>query len=93
MTSPTRKIVELAKQILEKTTIVDEYFETYGIPTPSMDINGPRHVSIPPQVRNVAVAHAQVLGATRELHTLMQGPNLSLMSTTVRSPPTASAAG
>ena len=93
MTSPTSRITELAKLIADKTAIVDQYFQTYGIPTPSFDINGPRHVSIPPEVRTVAIAHADVLAATRELHTLMLGPSASLVNMTVRSAPNANTFG
>lgn len=89
----TSRITELAKLIAEKTAILESYFQTNGIPKPSFDINGPQHISIPPQVKDVAAAHADVLAATRDLHTLMLGPSTALMSINVRTAPVAASFG
>ena len=77
------RITELGTLIASKTAIVNEYFVFHGIPTPSFDIHGPLRVVIPPALKEIAAAHADVLAATRELHTLMLGPTAMLMGTNV----------
>lgn len=83
MASPSR-ISELASIISDSTSIIDNYFKSHGLPTPSFDISGPSRIDFPPQGKEVAAAHIRVLGATNELHRLMQGPTAMLMETSVR---------
>lgn len=77
------RIAELAALITTKTAIVNEYFVFHGIPVPSFDTHGPLRIVIPPPLKEVAAAHADVLAATRELHILMLGPAAMLMGTNV----------
>lgn len=77
--STCSRIVELASIISESTAIVNDYFEAHKLPTPSFDILGPSRIVIPPQEKQVVDAHIRVLGATDELHRLMQGPTAMLM--------------
>lgn len=80
---PSRSITEIAAIIAENTAVVDEYFSSNGIPTPSFSVDGPARVRIPPTETKVAEAHATVLGATMELHNLMLGPEAMLMNINV----------
>lgn len=83
MDMASTRITELANLIATKTAIVNEHFVLHGIPTPSFDIHGPPQVVIPPALKEIAAAHADVLAATRELHNLMLGPTAMLMATNV----------
>ena len=81
--SPTR-IVELAQTIANGTQTVDEYFTSHNLATPSFDVDGPPAIIIPPKMSDVAAAHAAVIDATKELHSLMLGPTALLMNNGVR---------
>lgn len=77
--SPTR-IIELARIIVDSTQTVDEYFTARNIASPSFGIHGSSTIIIQPEVPEVAVAHAAVIDATKELHSLMLGPTALLMN-------------
>ena len=81
--SPTR-IVELSQIIAAGTQTVDEYFTSHNLATPSFDVDGPPAIVIPPEMTEVAAAHAAVIDATKELHSLMLGPTALLMNNGVR---------
>ena len=81
--SPTR-IVELAQIIAAGTQTVDEYFTSHNLATPSFDVDGPPAIIIPSEIPEVAAAHAAVIDATKELHSLMLGPRALLMNNGVR---------
>ena len=81
--SASTKIVELARIISESTTIVDDYFNSHGLPTPSLGVEGPSRIEFPPKEKEVALAHLRVLSATNELYKLMQGPTAMLMEISV----------
>ncbi|ESZ96863.1 hypothetical protein SBOR_2728 [Sclerotinia borealis F-4128] len=78
MSSPT-KILSLAATISEATAIVNTYFTTHNLPTPSFEVSGPTRISIPPHEKEVSKVYAEVLRATMELHHLMLGPTAVLM--------------
>ena len=81
---PPTRIVELAQIIADSTQTVDEYFTSHNLATPSFDVDGPRAITIPPEMSEVAAAHAAVIDATKELHSLMLGPTALLMNNGVR---------
>ncbi|KAG9235754.1 O-methyltransferase-domain-containing protein [Amylocarpus encephaloides] len=75
----TTKISELAEVISSNTAIVDRYFISNNLPTPSFEVDGPSTIIFPPHEKDVAAAYSQVLSATLELHTLMKGPTDMLL--------------
>jgi hypothetical protein len=77
------RIAQLADIIKQNTTVVDEYFSSSGIPSPSFAIDGPSKIFIPPDEQHVRTAHAAVLSATQELRHLMMGPAAVLTATDV----------
>jgi hypothetical protein len=68
------QISQLAAIISTYTAIVDEYFKYKNLPPPSFEIDGSPSIMFPPGEQDVAAAHANVLSAKLELHTLMKGP-------------------
>ncbi|KAI9696502.1 MAG: hypothetical protein M1820_008130 [Bogoriella megaspora] len=72
------RIVQLAAAISKNVTIVDSYFTTNGLPSPSYDINGPSDVRIPPYEQEVLSAYTTALSATMELQNLLKGPRQML---------------
>jgi hypothetical protein len=85
--SQSTRITELANIISDSTTIVNDYFESRGLPTPSFDVSGPSRIDFPPQEKQIADARMRVLEATDELHRLMQGPTAMVMEISVRKAP------
>ena len=66
------RILELATQIMENTTIVNDYLITTGRPQPSFDIDGPTDLAL----ESIEAENARMacIGASMELQDLMQGP-------------------
>jgi hypothetical protein len=81
--SKSTRITELASIILKSTAIVNDYFESRELPTPSFDVSGPSKIAFAPQDKRIADAQMRVLEATDELHRLMQGPTTMLMEISV----------
>ena len=70
----TSRITELATSIAENTELVDAYFESHGLPTPSLDAEAPRKLPIPEDAATIEAARVSVIEATMELRALMMGP-------------------
>lgn len=77
---PPTRIVELSQTIADGTQTVGKYLTARNIATPSFDVHGPISINIPPEFPDVAAAHAAVIDATKELHSLMLGPTALLMN-------------
>ena len=71
MSRPSR-IAELATQIAENTTKVDDYIAANGIPSPSFDADGPTDLVM--QSPEIEKARLAAIGASMELQDLLQGP-------------------
>lgn len=70
--------------ISENTAIVNNFFVSINLPTPSFDFAGPPRIAIPPKETDVVAAHLKVIDATKDLRNLMLGPTAALMAITVR---------
>lgn len=77
----TSRIAELASIIKENTSLVESYFASNGIPTPTFDTD-----ASPKNLLEAAIAKPRqaILEATDELHALMQGPAGVLAGQSVR---------
>ena len=67
----TSTIMGLANAIQTNTSIVDQYFSSHGIPTPSFDIETPLELHLPDDIASCRTA---IIEATEELQMLMLGP-------------------
>ena len=66
------RILELATQIMENTTTVNDHLKATGHPQPSFEIDGPIDLALDsPEAEN---ARMSCIGAAMELQDLMQGP-------------------
>ena len=75
------RILELASIITSKTSEIDTYLSTHGLPPLSLDLNeDPQEYTFPDSVQR---AQDAVLQATDELHAHMLGPFGILMQETV----------
>ena len=70
------RIVQLAKQILEKTTEVDNYLQSHNLPQPSFKIEAPLDFSIDSTA--VEGARRSAIEASTELQDLLIGPTMIL---------------
>lgn len=66
------RILELATQIMENTTIVNDHLIANNRPQPSFDIDGPTDVAL--ESTEAEKARMNCIGASMELQDLMQGP-------------------
>lgn len=79
MTSVNR-MTELAQQISEKTKIITDYLSTRGLEAASFDVEGLAEFPIPPEDEIPYNARKDLVGATKELHDIAQGPKEALRS-------------
>lgn len=77
------RISELANSIAADTSVVDAYFDSHGLPTPSLDVDGPATLQILPSEVEILAAKDRVIANTLELHHLMRGPVESVVGTSV----------
>ncbi|KAL8710084.1 MAG: hypothetical protein Q9225_007362 [Loekoesia sp. 1 TL-2023] len=75
-TSSQSKIVQLAKQILENTSRLDEYLQQKNLPSPSFDEDGPVDFGI--ESEEIEKAREVALDSSLELYNLLLGPALCL---------------
>lgn len=68
----TSRILQLATQIIENTTMVNDYLMATGHPQPSFDIDGPIDLAL--ESTEAEKARMNCIGASMELQDLMQGP-------------------
>ena len=68
------RIVELAAIISENTNVVNEYFVSHKLPTPTLDHTAPGQLPIPADAPEIEQARRTVIEATDELQALMRGP-------------------
>ena len=66
------RIIELATQILQDTSKVNEYLISNGLPPPSFSIDGPTNLTL--ESPDVNKARLNAMGASMELADLLQGP-------------------
>ena len=66
------RILELATQILETTTVVNDHLTATGHRQPSFDIDGPTNLTL--SSNDAENARIACIGASIELQDLMQGP-------------------
>ena len=66
------RILELATQILQDTSKVNDYLTSRGLPQPSFDIDGPTNLNLDSPDANEARMNA--IAASIELADLLQGP-------------------
>ncbi|KAI0381216.1 S-adenosyl-L-methionine-dependent methyltransferase [Hypomontagnella monticulosa] len=78
----TSRIVELATRIAANTTRLDEYIKAHKLPTPSLDINGPKDTLVPKDETDLETARVAIIDDTLELRRLVLGPREYLMSYT-----------
>ncbi|KAL8723965.1 MAG: hypothetical protein Q9166_008201 [cf. Caloplaca sp. 2 TL-2023] len=71
MTTRTSRLVELTSLIASKTTALEEYYTSQGLPLPSFDANNPTNFGFPVELEQVRNA---VIEAASELQALMLGP-------------------
>ncbi|KAL1835547.1 hypothetical protein VTJ49DRAFT_6493 [Mycothermus thermophilus] len=72
----TSRMVELAQQITEATEIVENYFKSQGLPSPSFDVDAP--LDYPQLPEDVQKARLDIICLTRELNRLAHGPRESV---------------
>ena len=70
------RIAELAAQIQESTTKVDNYLQSKDLPSPSFDEDGPVDFGI--ESEEIAKAREKAREASLQLHDLLLGPVLCL---------------
>lgn len=75
-TSYPSKIVQLAKQILENTSRLDNYLQEKRLPSPSFNEDGPVDFGI--KSEEIEKAREVALDSSLELHNLLLGPALCL---------------
>ena len=86
------RIVELAAQIQENTTKVDEYLRKKSLPSPSFDEDGPVDFQI--EDEEIQTAREKALDSSLELHQLLLGlamclrPVVSIQTPQALKPPT-----
>ena len=66
------RILELATQILQDTSKVNDYFISKDLPQPSFGIDGPTNLSL--ESPDAEGARMNTIGASMELADLLQGP-------------------
>ena len=66
------RILELATQIMNNTTIVNDYLIASDHPQPSFDVDGPTNLAL--KSTEAEEARMTCIGASIELQDLMQGP-------------------
>ncbi|KXJ89575.1 S-adenosyl-L-methionine-dependent methyltransferase [Microdochium bolleyi] len=77
--APTR-IVELSQRIASNTAKLNDFLASNGLPTPSLDVDGPRDHSIPESATDIHAARIAIVDDTEELRRLVLGPREHLMS-------------
>ncbi|KAI1270957.1 S-adenosyl-L-methionine-dependent methyltransferase [Xylaria sp. FL0933] len=77
------RIIELSSLIAQQTTIINDFFEQRGLPTPSLGPNAPHLLPIPDEASDVKAARLQVVEACSELKALITGPRELLRFTYV----------
>ena len=75
---PPSRIAELASIISSKTSQVDDYISTQGLPPLSFEPNGSLKLNTLPE--DIQLAQNAILEATEELNALMLGPEGILRS-------------
>ena len=76
------RMLELATQIVENTTIVNDYLIASNHPQPSFNIDGPTDLVL--KSTDAEKARMACIGASIELQDLMQGPKACLAPTVKR---------
>ena len=74
----------IAKEILRDAEVLDGYIQANGLPSPSIDADGPARTVF--TTKASLVSHADLLANTHKLHHLAEGP-LSIWSGTLNGPP------
>ena len=67
------RILHLAAEIMQKTSIVNDHLVATGRPLPSFDLDGPVHMALEDS-DTAEQARLQCIGAAIELRDLLQGP-------------------
>ncbi|KAL2269640.1 hypothetical protein VTJ83DRAFT_1824 [Remersonia thermophila] len=72
----TSRMVELAQQISKATEMVDNYFQSQGLPAPSFDVDAP--LDYPQLPEDIQKARLDIICLTKELNRLAHGPRESV---------------
>jgi hypothetical protein len=75
MVSSITRIAQLSSTIASNTTLIDEYFTSHSLASPSLDASAPAQLPIPPDAPQIAKARQEVIDATAELNAIMKGPS------------------
>lgn len=73
-----KRMTELAQEISEKTKIITDYLSARGLEAASFDVEGLAEFPIPSEDEIAHNARKELVGATKELHDIAQGPKESL---------------
>lgn len=73
-----KRMTALAEEVSEKTRIITDYLSARGLEAASFDVEGLAEFPIPPEDEIVYNARKELVGITKELYDIAQGPKEGL---------------